>query len=178
MTPGDKTNTVHTPDFSAERCNWIRQLVSESIQQAIDQLASQLGFNARRERSSDLSMSCGTKLDLADLTVIQIIKEDGQSAFKREVVGYFHSDLPSTYGKDDIVYNGKEIIYRDDHTFVDRLQNMVSVYRASAIRTNLVKCLRGRASAWYPTQLTLLEKQRVRATRIAVVADYRRHFYW
>lgn len=40
------------------------------------------------------------------------IKDDGQSAFEPEAVGYFHPDLLSTYGKDDIFYSGNETIYR------------------------------------------------------------------
>lgn len=83
--------------------------------------------------------------------ITTVIKEDGQSAFKPEVVGYFHPDLPSTYSKHNIVYSGKETIYRGVHAFVDRLNDMLVVYGAPVIRTNLVKCLRGRASAWYTT---------------------------
>lgn len=36
------------------------------------------------------------------------------------------------------------------------------VYGALAIRANLLECLRGRASAWYSTQLTTLQKDRLR----------------
>lgn len=60
------------------------------------------------------------------------------------------------------MYSGKETIYRDVHAFVDRLNDMLVVYGAPAIRTNLVKCLRGRANARYTTQLTPLEKEGLR----------------
>ena len=91
-----------------------------------------------------------------------MIKDNRQSTFKPEVVGYFHPDLPSSYGKDDIIYSGKETIYRDVHAFVDRLNDMLAVYGPSTIRTNLVKCLRGRVSIWYFTQLTPLKKEGLR----------------
>ena len=93
---------------------------------------------------------------------INMVKNDGQSSFKPEVIGYFHPDLSSTYGKDDIAYNGKETIYRDVHAFVDRLNDMLIIYGAPTIRTNLVKCLRGRARVWYTTQLTPLKKEGLR----------------
>lgn len=73
--------------------------------------------------------------------VLQVIKEDNQAVFKPEVVGYFHPDLASTYGKDNIVHNGKETMYGDIHAFVDRFKDMLPIYGSSAIRANLVKCL-------------------------------------
>lgn len=39
---------------------------------------------------------------------------------------------------------------------------MLPVYEAQAICTNFVKCLRGRASAWYSTRLTTLQKDGLR----------------
>lgn len=94
--------------------------------------------------------------------IFNVIKDDEHVTFEPEVVDYFHTDLLSTYGKDDIVYSGKETIYCDVHAFVDRLNDMLPVYRDPVIRSNLVKCLRGRASTWYSTQLTPLEKEGLR----------------
>lgn len=145
------SSTPNTPAFTEDQQTWIQQLVAQSIQTAVTQLAAQqTSLPPRDNRVTN------------EPVISSITKDDGHSTFKPEVVGYFHPDLSSTYGKDDIVYSGKETIYRDVHAFVDRLNDMVPVYGASAIRSNLVKCLRGRANAWYTTQLTPLEKEGLR----------------
>ena len=89
-------------------------------------------------------------------------RDDGVNQFKPEVIGFFHPDLPSANGTSDIVHSGKEVIYRDVHAFVDRLKDMTMVYDATAIRTNLVKCLRGRAAEWYSTELPEVQKDGMR----------------
>ncbi|KAI9781926.1 MAG: hypothetical protein M1816_002149 [Peltula sp. TS41687] len=122
------------PCFTEDQQDWIQQLVSRSIQNAVTTLAAQptpLQHGSGRGQPPDLPPPPRDGRTTSE-PVINVIKDDGQSSFKPEVAGYFQPDLPSSDGKDDIVYSGKETIYRDVHAFVDRLSDMLPVYGAPA----------------------------------------------
>ena len=123
--------------FSKNQQEFLHQMMSRSVQDAISQALAQ---QATQQSGSGHGQATEPSRDnrTAVEPTINMIKNNGQSTFKPEVVGYFHSDLSSMYGKDDIAYNGKETIYRDVHAFVDRLNDMLIICGAPTIRTNLV----------------------------------------
>ena len=51
-----------------------------------------------------------------------------------------------------MVHIGKEAVYREVHMFVDWLWDVVPIYGAHILRSNVVECLRGRASMWSSTE--------------------------
>lgn len=146
-----------------EQQDWIQQLVARSIQSAVAQLATQSTTSQQNAERNPPSDGPPTSEDIRITTESSgAPRYDDNNGFKLDVVGYFHPDLPIAYSKDDMVQNGKETVYRDVHVFVDRLNDMIPVFGTPTIRLNLVKCLRGGASAWYSAQLSALEKEGLR----------------
>ena len=82
--------------------------------------------------------------------------------WKPEELGFFDPQLPQSFGKGEIVYQGKDLYYRSVILFIERIRDLADVKGAELIRTNLNTCLRGAALGWYNAELTDLERKALR----------------
>jgi len=83
--------------------------------------------------------------------------------FKAEELGFFDPELPIEYGLGDVVKTSKNTIYRNVYLFVQRITDIASIKGDKVISYNLLLYLRGAALEWYLGQLTVLEKEDLRA---------------
>ena len=109
--------------------------------------APQLQFNDRR-----LSHSSTESLDM-------LANSNGkEKRFRESDIGYFDSTFSETYGKGDYITIGDKVYYRDVWLFIDSAQAIATTKGSRLIRTNLHRCLRGNAQAWYITELSKLQR--------------------
>src|SRR6266536_4230007 len=91
------------------------------------------------------------------------VSDPSRTSFKVEELGFFDSELLIEYGSGDVVRIGKDIIYRSVHLFVQRITDMASIKGDKIVSYNLSLYLRGVILEWYSGQLTVLEKEGLRA---------------
>ncbi|KAA6413812.1 MAG: hypothetical protein FRX48_02174 [Lasallia pustulata] len=68
-------------------------------------------------------------------------------------LGFFHPDVPESYGTGDVIFNSKETIYREVYTFIKRVEDYALLVGEEKVAENLSTCLRGNALNWYLQEL-------------------------
>lgn len=120
VTPPDGPRAATTLKLTEEDRNWVRQVVSQSIREVVTQLGPQQNDSGVTYADIPVHMPLSPRNNIAPPErITHVVKDDGQATFKPDVVGYFHPDLPPSYGKDDIIHNGKETVYQYVYIFVD-----------------------------------------------------------
>jgi hypothetical protein len=89
--------------------------------------------------------------------------EGGNGHWRTDEVGFFFSDLHSSYGSSDIVTIGKDSFYRNATVFLDRLDDIVKLRGGELVRSNIPSCLHGAALQWYTTEVSGIEKASLRS---------------
>ena len=79
-----------------------------------------------------------------------------ESRFNPDDVGYFDPfyDNKSVDTAADIEHSGKATYFRDVHTFIERIKDVVRTKGSEVVSRNLQLCLRGSALTWYTRELT------------------------
>ncbi|SLM38754.1 hypothetical protein LPUS_09077 [Lasallia pustulata] len=68
-------------------------------------------------------------------------------------LGFFHPDVPESYGTGDVIFNSKETIYREVYTFIKQVEDYALLVGEEKVAENLSTCLRGNALNWYLQEL-------------------------
>lgn len=79
-------------------------------------------------------------------------------------IGYFHPDLPSYMGTEEIVHIGREANYRSVVLFVDAVRDaaLVNKSRAERIQAQLHELYKGQALSWWTAQLSVAEREKMK----------------
>ncbi|SLM40161.1 Chromo domain/shadow [Lasallia pustulata] len=75
------------------------------------------------------------------------------ASFRASDLGFFHPDVPESYGTGDVIFNSKETIYREVYTFIKRVEDYALLVGEEKVAENLSTCLRGNALNWYLQEL-------------------------
>ena len=99
---------------------------------------------------------------------VEIIEDDRTpreqtGRWRTEDVGFFDPRI-ETESTEPIIYQGKDIVYRDVYLFTNRLKSIAQLKGKDAVRRNSQLCLRGYAMEWFTTELSLSEQERCRRT--------------
>jgi hypothetical protein len=81
-----------------------------------------------------------------------------------EEFGLFEPDLPidDRHPAGDVITVGRDTIYRNVDTFVERIKDAIATKGAPLVCDNLHLCLRGAATRWYTFEVSDLNKQAMR----------------
>ena len=83
--------------------------------------------------------------------------------FKVKELNFFDPEFPIEYDSEDVVKIGKNMIYRSVYLFVQRITDIASIKNDKIVSHNLSLYFRGAILKWYSRQLTMLEKEDLRA---------------
>jgi L-cysteine desulfidase len=131
------------------------QSASNLTQQDIQDIALSM-FNLFAQNVQDQAQVRAAEVSEA---VIAVAKKSG---FRTSDVGFFDSQLNSSYDSGDVVQVERDLYYRDVYLFVERVKDAVIMFEAEVVRTNLSACLRGSVQVWYIEGLSDLEKKALR----------------
>ncbi|SLM41263.1 probable transposable element [Lasallia pustulata] len=74
-------------------------------------------------------------------------------------LGFFHPDVPESYGTGNVIFNSKETIYREVYTFIKRVEDYALLVGEEKVAENLSTCLRGNTLNWYLQELDDFTRQ-------------------
>ena len=129
----------------------IDKLIALQQQQQQRRPASPLRRRPRFDDEYRRSPSRPASTELLDMPVMSGSREE---RFRESEIGYFDPKCSETHGKGDYVTIGDKVHYRNVWLFIDSAKSIVTTKGAALVRTNLHRCLRGDAQAWYITELS------------------------
>ncbi|SLM34773.1 integrase and r domain-containing protein [Lasallia pustulata] len=81
------------------------------------------------------------------------------ASFQASDLGFFHPDVPESYGTGNVIFNLKETIYQEVYTFIKRVEDYALLVGEEKVAENLSTCLRGNALNWYLQELDDFTRQ-------------------
>jgi hypothetical protein len=71
-----------------------------------------------------------------------LYQDNFKIAFKSEELGFFDPELSEEYGTDNLIYSGKNTIYRSVHLFIERIRNVARIKTSTIVQIHLFIYLR------------------------------------
>jgi hypothetical protein len=78
-----------------------------------------------------------------------LYQDNFKIAFKSEELEFFDPELFEEYSTGDLVYSGKNTIYRSVHLFIERIRNVARIKKSIIVQIHLFICLRETTLSWY-----------------------------
>ena len=88
----------------------------------------------------------------------------GNVKFSAQDLGFFHPDLPESYGAGHVIHTHKETIFREVYTFNKRVHDYAMLVGETLVKENLSICFRGTALNWYLQELDDYTRKALRVT--------------